>query len=99
VKKEKLEWEASLAKPVPTFATSDKEVVYQMQEAYAIKYRRRIAVTRSASDQPYFVEDPENVGPAIAEGVAAKREELGSAADAHFERERDAREYAASLQK
>jgi hypothetical protein len=99
VKKEKLEWEASLAKPVPTFATSDKEVVYQMQEAYAVKYRRRIAVTRSASDQPYFVEDPENLGPAIAEGVAAKREELGSGADAYFERERDAREYAASLQK
>jgi len=99
VKKEKLEREARAAKPVPTFATSDKEVVYQMQEAYAAKYLRRVDVSRSGPDQPYLVEDPENLGPAIAERVAARREELGPGADAYFERERDAREYAASLQK
>jgi hypothetical protein len=99
VKKEKLEREANRAKPAPTFATADKEVVYQMQEAYAAKYLRRIEVSRSAPDQPYLVEDPETFGPAIAEGIAAKREELGAGADAHFERERDAREYAASLQR
>jgi hypothetical protein len=98
-KKDKLEREARAAKPVPTFATFDKEVIYSMQEAYAVKYHRLADVTRSAPDQPYRIEDPDTLGPAIAVSVAAKREELGSAADAHFERERDAREYAASLQK
>jgi len=97
-KKAKLETAATLAKPVPTFATSDKEVVYQLQEAYAARYRRRVAVTRNAPDQPYLVEDPENFGPSISEKVASGREELGPGADAQFERERDAREYAASLQ-
>jgi hypothetical protein len=88
-KKEKLEREASRAKPVQTFATSDKEVIYQMQEAYAARYLRRIEVSRSGPDQPYLVEDPENFGPAIAERVAAKREELGPGAESYFERERD----------
>jgi hypothetical protein len=99
VKKEEREREISRAKPIPTFATSDKEVVYQLQEAYAAKYGRRIVVSRSGPDQPYLVEDPENFGPPIAEGVAAKREEFGAGADGQFERERDAREYAASLRK
>jgi hypothetical protein len=99
VKKEEREREISRAKPIPTFATSDKEVVYQLQEAYAAKYGRRIVVTRPTPDQPYLVEDPENFGPPIAEGVAAKREEFGPGADGQFERERDAREYAASLRK
>jgi hypothetical protein len=48
---------------------------------------------------PYLVEDPENFGPAIAEGVAAKREQSGPGADAQFEREREAREYAVSIQR
>ena len=99
VKKEKRELEASLTKPAATFATSDKEVVYRLQELYAARYLRRIAVSHSAPDQLYLVEDPENLGPAIAVNVAAKRGELGINADAYFERERDAREYAASLQK
>jgi hypothetical protein len=98
LKKEELEWEANRAKPIPVFSTFDKEVVSQTQEAYAAKYRRPVSVS-IAPDHSYLVEDPENLGPAIAVNVAAKREELGINADAHFERERDAREYAASLQK
>jgi hypothetical protein len=97
VKKEKLEREARAAKPVPTFATSDREVVQQIRESYIDRYRGSVDVIQRESD--YLVEDPENFGPAIADRVAAKREELGSGADAYFERERDAREYAASLQK
>jgi hypothetical protein len=80
------------------FSTSDKEVVYQIQEAYAAKYRRPATVS-IAPDQSYLVEDPENLGPATAFNVATKRGELGIYADAHFERERDAREYAESLQR
>jgi len=76
------------AKPTPTFATSDQEVVYRLQEAYAARYLRPIKVFRPQPGQ-FLVEDPETLGPSIAENVASERAKYGDEADVRLDPERE----------
>jgi len=75
-------------------------VLHQLQKKYAHRFGGPVSVRRGEQEGPgcsLCVEDPENAGPAIAGIVAKRRIELGSIADAEFECERDARQYADSL--
>jgi hypothetical protein len=97
-KKAEVEASSAASQPAPTFATSDLEVVYRLKETYAARYLRPINVFRPQPGQ-FLVEDPENFGPSIAENVASERATYGDEADVRFEREREARDYAASVRR
>jgi hypothetical protein len=88
-------------KPMPTFETSDIEVVRRMRSNYGY-LSLNIETSGSGESLRYHVDDPNGFGPGLAAAVADERAELERAnvdADAEFAKRRDrADEHARAMQ-